>query len=76
MTDESNFCVSKMTSYGDNILLNVFTYVDVAEFPLQCADLPSRTIYGFMAIVLCLLLATICVIKKVDSLIPFLRFCF
>ncbi|KAI5900145.1 uncharacterized protein SCHCODRAFT_02607132 [Schizophyllum commune H4-8] len=50
VTDESNFCVSKMTSYGDNILLNVFT-----------------TIYGFMAIVLCLLLATICVIKKRDE---------
>lgn len=63
-----------MTSYGDNILLNVFTYVDAVKFPLPCAELPYRTIYGFMAIVLCLLLATICVIKKVDSLIWFLRF--
>lgn len=46
-TDESNFCVSSITSVGDNIIMNVFT-----------------TVYGFMAIVICLLLATICVIKK------------
>ncbi|TRM59375.1 hypothetical protein BD626DRAFT_572664 [Schizophyllum amplum] len=44
---ESNFCVSSITSVGDNIIMNVFT-----------------TVYGFMAIVICLLLATICVIKK------------
>jgi len=42
-----NFCVTPITAYADNALMDVFT-----------------TIYGFMAVIICLFLASLCVIKK------------
>lgn len=42
-----NFCVTPITAYADNALMNVFT-----------------TIYGFMAVILCFFLASLCVINK------------
>ncbi|PPQ74190.1 hypothetical protein CVT26_004487 [Gymnopilus dilepis] len=51
----SNFCVTPLTGFADYTLNNIFTTV----------------IYGFMAIVLCLLLASLCVIKKVCLIFGF-----
>jgi len=43
----TNFCVSPITKFADNTLMNIFS-----------------SVYGFMAVIICLFLASLCVIKK------------
>ena len=68
----SNFCVTPITTFADTTLNDIFTWVRKRNRYNKKLTLWSRTIYGFMAIVLCLLLATLCVIKKAGNPLKFI----
>lgn len=61
----SNFCANQtfITTLNDTILSN-FCVTPITAFADTTLNNIFTTTFGFMAIVLCLLLATLCVIKK------------
>lgn len=69
---DTNACVGPVTGFTDFTLNNIFTCV-APRLRAACAAVANavpvshRTIYGFMAIVIALFLASLCVIHQVTS---------
>ncbi|KZS99182.1 tetraspanin Pls1 family [Sistotremastrum niveocremeum HHB9708] len=60
-------CVGPITEYADYTLNNIFSTVSICITPLTSLFIPTAQIYGFMAVILALFLATMCVIKKAQK---------
>lgn len=62
---EVGLCVKPITGFADVTLNGIFSCVPRLPFSISHAEVECiRTVYGFMAIVIGLFLASLCVIKK------------
>ncbi|CCM03846.1 uncharacterized protein FIBRA_05995 [Fibroporia radiculosa] len=59
----TNACVGPITAVAEPTLNQIFTYVIPPYSRGLVTDLSYSSVYGFMAVVICLFLASLCVIK-------------